>query len=111
MPKVVSERSISIPELKRVLEELESERDLDTVESTTLEYARKFAKVDPERVEEIVGELRELDLADEAIIQLINVMPSSIDEIRVILMHSPRVFTTGEIKRIKEILDRYREEQ
>ena len=108
LPKVTSEKIITIPELKKILEEIRSKRELSLVERVTLEYASKFTKIDPEKVDDLRSELLNLGLPEEIVAQLINIMPTSIEEIRSIISSLPKVFTTEEIKQIKDIIDKYR---
>ncbi len=108
LPKVSSEKIITIPELKKILEEIRSKRELSLVERVTLEYASKFTKIEPEKVDDLRTELLDFGLPEEIVVQLINIMPPTIEEIRSIISSLPKVFTTEEIKQIKDIIDKYR---
>ena len=108
LPKISSEKIITIPELKKLLEKIQAKRELSLVERVTFEYAIKFSKVDPEKVDSLKKELLDFGLPEEITAQLINIMPSTIEEIRSILSSLPKVFTTEEIKKIKDIIDKHR---
>lgn len=110
MPKIVSEKKISIPQLKKILEDMRKKRDLNSIEALTLEYATKFSKIDPEKAESLIRELTdEEELPEEIAVQLVNVMPVTIDEIRVILAPLSKTFPTEKVESIKRRLDKYRE--
>ena len=109
MLEVISEKLITISEVKKILEEKAKNSELDSIQTITLEYARTFTKISEERVEEAKKFLiEEKGLPEEIAIQILNIMPKSIEELRTILAPVERVFTTEELKEIVEKLDEYR---
>jgi len=110
LPKVVSEKPISIPQLKKILEEIGKNKDLNSIESLSLDYATKFSKVSAEGAEKLIKELTEEEgLPSEIAVQLVNIMPTTLDEIRVILAPVSKTFPTEKVESIKRRLDSYRE--
>jgi len=109
LPKVISEKVISIPELKKLLEDEERRRELSSIEVVTLDYARKFSKLSPEAAEKLLNELIEqADLPPEVAVQLVNIMPKTIDEIRTILAFMKKTYLEEDLRKILVILDKYR---
>jgi len=108
MLEVISEKLITIAEVKKILEEKAKNSELDSIQTITLEYARTFTKINEERVEEAKKLIKEKGLPEEIAIQILNIMPKSIEELRTILAPVERVFTTEELKEIVEKLDEYR---
>lgn len=108
LPKISSEKIISIPELKKILEDIQAKRELSSIERVTLEYATRHSKIDYEKGENLKKELLDYGLPEEVVVQIVNIMPKSIEEIRSILAPLSKVFTTDEIKKIKEIIEKYR---
>jgi len=106
LPKMLSEKDLTYPEALRILEQEESKRDLTSIERYTLEYLRKFSKIgDPAKAREAVERLvKELDIPETIAVQLANVKPSDVSEVRVFLATLNKVFTEEELKKIIEIL-------
>jgi len=108
--KVLKERSVTLAEVKRILEEKGEREELTTIEQTTLEYARKFAKIDHEAAAKLVSELVGCGISEEAAIQVANIMPESTEELRTILMREEVELTPEFLTRVLEIVDKYRGE-
>ncbi|RLF00771.1 MAG: hypothetical protein DRJ57_00410 [Thermoprotei archaeon] len=108
MVKVVSERLLTLPQVAEILAKEAEKRELSSVEAVTLEYARKFSKVDSEGAEKLFEELVELGLPGEIAAQIVNVMPRTEDEVRVLLAPLSRGFTGEEVKTILDRVNAYR---
>ncbi|MCC6003181.1 MAG: hypothetical protein LM590_02450 [Thermofilum sp.] len=106
MPKTLSEKNLSYSEALRILEEEEARRDLSNIERYTLEYLRKFSKIrDPAKAREAVERLvKELDLPEVVAVQLVNVKPSDVQEVKVFVAYLSKVYTDEELKKVLEIL-------
>lgn len=111
MPKVVSEKLLTLAEVVEILESIGKERELTSIETYTLEYAKKFLKISPENARKGVKELVELGVPEEIAVQLINIMPKSKEEVMVILAPSFRVAEKDLARKILEVLDKYRLEE
>ncbi len=110
MPKIVSERNLTVAEVERILEEMSTKRDLSSIENLTLDYARKFKKIEYEKAVKLKEILKEkFDIPEEYAVQIVNIMPESTGEIRMILNPLNKIFTEEQLKEIKNILDEYRE--
>ncbi len=106
MPKTVSEKNLTITELRDILERQEAQRELSTLENVTLDYARKLDKIgDPEKAREIVEKLMEKHgLPEEYAVQLANILPSVPGEVRMILSPLNRIFSDEELQDILNLL-------
>lgn len=106
MPKTVSEKNLTIAELKDILEKQEAQRELSTLENVTLDYARKLDKIgDPEKARRLVDELmKKHGLPEEYAVQLVNILPRVPGEVRMILSPLNRIFSDDEIQDILNIL-------
>ncbi len=106
MPKTVSEKNLTIAELKDILEKQEAQRELSTLENVTLDYARKLDKIgDPEKARRLVDELMEkYGLPEEYAVQLVNILPRVPGEVRMILSPLNRIFSDDEIQDILNLL-------
>ncbi len=108
MPKVLSERNLTLAEVRDVLEKIESKRELTNLERYTLEYARKFAKIeDPAKSRQIVEELvRTFDLPESIAVQLVNIKPRDQGEVRLILAPLNKVYSDDDYRKMLELVNK-----
>ncbi|MEM3437478.1 MAG: RNA polymerase Rpb4 [Nitrososphaerales archaeon] len=100
----VKKTAISIPEVKEILEKIDIEK-ADQIQKRTLDYVLKFSKVEPEKARNLKEKLvKECLLKDEEAIELINVMPKSLDEIRVFTSGWKKLLPTEVIEKILKLL-------
>ncbi len=82
--KILSTRQVDLSEAKKTLGDRESQ--LDTLQLRTLEYTRKFAKLPPETAKKLINELMDkYELLEEEAIQVVDICPRTVDELRTIL--------------------------
>jgi DNA-directed RNA polymerase subunit F len=109
--KALKERIITVPQVKEALEAIGEER-LDQFQRRSLDYATKFTKVDPDKVDTIVKEFVEkFEVEEEEAVQIINAMPESIQEIRVFLSGGRRIIETSKLEKILVFLNKYRKKE
>jgi DNA-directed RNA polymerase subunit F len=92
----VSEKSVSIPEVKKIMEgvkekieEIDSEEGLSHFQEITYNYVNKFAKVDEKSAQKIMKFLTEKhEIEDVYAINIINIAPTTVPELRMILEKS-----------------------
>lgn len=86
--KVLEKKTMTIPEVLEVLEDLHKKRkgEFDSFQESALIYARTFSKVPVKKIGKIKKMLMNSYKLDESqAIQIINILPSTIEELRVIL--------------------------
>ena len=106
--KALRERMLTVPEVKKLLESI-GEENLDQFQRRSLDYAKKFSKVEEDKVEILVKTLMEQHgLDEEEAIQIINCMPQSIEEIRVFLGGGRKIIETSKLQAILNLLDEHR---
>ncbi len=111
MIKVLKEKLIPITEVKRILEDKSKNEELTTIEQTTLEYARKFSKIPSDKALKLIDELKKFDISEFSIIQIINILPETIEELRVILDREEKIFETETLKQILNVIMKYKSEE
>jgi DNA-directed RNA polymerase subunit F len=100
----VKKSVISIPEVKEILEKIDVEK-ADQIQKRTLDYASKFSKTEPEKARKMRERLvKECSLTEEEAIELINVMPKSIEEVRVFTSGWKKLLSTEVVEKIIKIL-------
>jgi len=104
---VKSQRAVTIAEVKAILEKIEEPSQFQL---RTLDYANKFAKMDPSMSAELVDRLVErfeIDRLDA--VQIVNCMPSSIEELRSFFAASrKKIIMSARLAELLKLLDEYR---
>lgn len=108
--KIIDQRPVSIAEVKTVLER-RNEAELDQFQKRTLDYATKFSKISGEEALKLVEKLMaEFSISRSEAVQLVNCMPSSIEECRAFLQYGKRkLITTRELEELLKVLNESRE--
>lgn len=105
---IIEKRPVSIAKAKKILAEV---KEPNYEQKQAMEYASKFAKVPYESVEKIVAELREAGIPrmrDRQLKKMVDIMPKSQDEIKVLMMKEDLTLSKKDIDKILEILGKFR---
>lgn len=105
--KIVSRKEITIGEAKDTLEKIENPNPFQV---RTLEYANKFSKGNLPRMEELIDRLvKEFEIDRRDAIEVVNSMPTSIEELRVFFSTGKkRLVIATQLEKILSLLDEYR---
>ena len=107
MPKrIVEEKEVTIAEAKRVLEE---GGELNPFQQRTFDYLSKFSKIGASKAEELVKKLEQLEIDRVDAIQIVNCVPSTVEELRVFFAASKKkIIRASKLEEILKLLDKYR---
>jgi len=104
----VKEKKLTLPQVKKLLESI-GEENLDQFQRRTLDYVSKFSKAEAEAAEKLVEKLvTEFGLGEEEAVQIVNCMPKSVEDLRVILAGGRRIIETSKLEAIVNLLDEHR---
>jgi len=104
MVNIISRKPITLPEVKEILSTLDH-NEMDQIQRWTYNYASKFSKLPVERARELKDRLvRECSLTEEEAVEVINVMPSSIEELRAFANGWKKLILTETLEKILKIL-------
>jgi DNA-directed RNA polymerase subunit F len=109
LPKnILSQTYISIPEVRKKLEE-RSVEELDQFQRRTLDYTIKFTKMDSKKAQKLKKELVDkFSIEEKTAVQIVNCMPSTIEELRPFFVSSrPRIVATTQLEEILKIILKY----
>ncbi len=110
MTEVIKKEIITLSEVKKILESIPMD-EMDQIQRWTYDYSKKFAKVDDKIAREMVEKLiDEGELTNEESVELVNVMPKSLEELRAFTFGWKKLIVTEKLEKIKSIL-LYRSEQ
>ncbi|KUO79586.1 MAG: RNA polymerase Rpb4 family protein [Vulcanisaeta sp.] len=104
--RIINSEDISMAEALRILEEKVSNSGInEEIVNNTLDYLRKFSKVNPDKAKELVSELmKRFGLARLTAIQVVNVLPQTAEELRILLGSEKREFTDKDIEDMLNLL-------
>lgn len=107
MPKrIVGKKEITIPEARALMDKIESPSQFQI---RTKEYVDKFSKADPAKAPELVEALLEFKIERTDAIQVVNCMPSTLEELRVFFSTGrKRLIATAQLEEMLKVIDRYR---
>lgn len=104
----LKEKFLTIPQVKKLLEAI-GEENLDQFQRRTLDYASKFSKIDAETAEKLVEKLvKDFELEEAEAVQIVNCMPTSVDELRVFLGGGRRIIDPAKLDAMVKLLSEYR---
>ena len=109
--KAIKKQIITIPQVKEILESI-GEEQLDQFQRRSLDYTSKFSKLDSKTAEKLItGLVEKFELEEEEVVQLVNCMPESVEEIRVFLAGGRRIVEISKLEEILAFLDEHRKKE
>jgi len=110
-PKIISEEPMNIVELRKELERVKK-RDSEPGFRTnkTIEYLNDFVKLKPEEAKKLYEEIEKLNiprLKDIHIHKVVDLMPSSAEELKVVLQGYTITVTKDSIQKIVDVVKKY----
>lgn len=104
MPEVIRKEVIPLAEVKSILSSVPIE-NMDQIQRWTFEYVSKFAHSETEESKGMVKRLiEECELKEEEAIEVVNIMPKSIEEIRAFTFGWKKLILTETLEKILKIL-------
>ncbi len=106
--KVISETSINIVQLKAELEKIQKrDGELNFRSQRTDEYLSQFVKITPKQASELYKQIEELNiprLKDFHIHKIIDVMPTTVDDLKVLLQGYTITVKQENLKKITDLV-------
>lgn len=111
-PQFIEQTSLSLADLKEELIKIEKrDKELNYLSNKTKEYLDNFVKLDSKKHAELKSKLTDLNLTrlkDEHIAKIIDFLPKTVDELKVILQAYPLSMPKGDqesiVKTVKEFI-------
>ncbi|MDV3278234.1 MAG: RNA polymerase Rpb4 [Nitrososphaerales archaeon] len=104
MSEKLVKKVLTIPEANQILQKLNVEK-ADQIQKRTLDYTTKFAKATPEAAKKMKKELEtECGLTEEEAVEVINVMPKSMEELRTFTSGWRKLLPTETLEKTLKIL-------
>jgi DNA-directed RNA polymerase subunit F len=104
MSDKATKKVLTIPEANQILQKIDLEK-ADQIQKRTLDYTTKFAKATAEGAKKLRNQLeKEAGLSEEEAVELVNVMPKSVEELRTFTSGWRKLLSTETLEKILKIL-------
>jgi DNA-directed RNA polymerase subunit F len=104
LTEVIKREIITLSEVKKILESVSLD-EMDQIQRWTYDYSKKFAKTDYDNAKVMIDNLvNDGDLSMEEAVELVNVMPKSLEELRAFTFGWKKLIVTEKLEKIKSIL-------
>ncbi len=113
--KIVSRVPLSLPEVEKIFSNNDTE--LSTLQRRVLNYIRKYSKLPAEKAESLIKKLiEEFELTREEAVQIADICPTHIEELRAILSGYKRLvpfllFSEEKLQAIINLIKEYLREE
>ena len=108
---VLEERPINLAELKATLDNIEKrDTKLGFRSTKTKEYLKKFSKLEEKKADELMQKIKALDIPrikDRQIIKIIDLLPTELDEIRMIFSNETTSISPENMQQILNVVKEY----
>ena len=106
--KTKNEELILWSEAKKILENKSKEKALGYEQKNALEHLKKFSKLSGKATEDMVSKLKDIKrLKDRHIINIINILPKDLDELRILFANEVITLSEEEKKKIISIVKKF----
>ena len=104
MAEKTDKKLLTIPEANQILQKIDVEK-ADQIQKRTLDYTTKFSKVEADGARKLRKELEtECGLSEEESVELVNIMPKSLEELRTFTSGWRKLLSTETLEKILKIL-------
>ena len=104
MTEIVKKEIITQPHVKEILGSVKPD-DMDQIQRWTADYVKKFAKVESQKAQTMKRQLIEqCDLTEEEAVEIVNIMPTSLEELRAFTFGWKKLILTETLGRMLNIL-------
>ena len=105
-PIVLSEKPISMAEVKKEIGKIKArDKELNFRSNRTEEYLNIFVKLDDKKADELKQKLEKLKiprLGEEHIVKIIDILPKTVDELKIVLQAYPLTITKENMQKIAD---------
>ena len=103
-------KTVSLTEVKKLLTKEEKERELSYEKKLALQHAQDFAKLPTTKTKQLISELKKIErVSEDHAFKIADVLPEGPDDVRAIFAKERYNLEPEEIKKILEIVSKYRE--
>jgi DNA-directed RNA polymerase subunit F len=106
--KIIEKKVVPMAIAKEIMLKREKKGELTYEQKIALEHLRKFTKLSKEKAENLMKEISSfVRLSDEILVQIVDIMPKTRDELRLITAMEKFSLREDEMDKILEIVKKY----
>ena len=106
--EIKDERFVPWSEAKATLLKKEKEKELGYEQKNALEHLRKFAKLSQKNLKDMTDALKKIEkLKDKHLVSIVNILPESLDELRLVFANEVITLSDDDKKKILSIVKKY----
>lgn len=103
--EVIESQPLTLAEVKNTLTKRGKKAELSYIQRVTLEHTIKFSSLTPRTSRALVNKLvKNFEMDEPLAIQLIDIAPTTVEELAAFLARSPRTYTPDEIADISTLI-------
>ena len=104
MEEIKKKQSVSISEVKAILQEQDPE-SMDQIQRWTYDYVTKFAKMEPENAKKMKQKMiKDCNLTEEEAVEIINICPKTMSELRSFTFGWKKLILSETLEKILKII-------
>jgi DNA-directed RNA polymerase subunit F len=104
MTEINKKEIITLPEVKEILQQVKPD-EMDQIQRWTFDFVTRFSKIDAKTSRKMVEEqMRECELKEEEAVELVNILPGSLEELRSFTFGWKKLILTNTLEKMLEIL-------
>jgi DNA-directed RNA polymerase subunit F len=101
---ILKKTVISLPEVKEILDKANTET-MDQIQRWTHDYVTKFTRIDAKKARKMKEKLiQECSLTETEAAEIVNIMPTSIEELRAFTFGWKKLILTDTLERMLKII-------
>ena len=106
MTEINRKEIITLPEVKEILEKVKPD-EMDQIQRWTFDFVARFSKLDAKTSRKmVVRQMEECELKEEEAVELVNILPKSLEELRSFTFGWKKLILTNTLEKMLEILKR-----
>lgn len=106
--EILNEEDVSVPEVKKIMDERKKEKELGYEQKICFEYIEKIPKLTPAKFDKMKEELSKIAILKPRYIVLIaNMLPDTEEELNALFSKERTNLKKEEVKQIIEIVTKY----
>ncbi len=107
--KIIESKPVSMSEAKHIMVAREKKGELNYEQKLALEHLKKFTRISEKDAKKMMEEITGIvKMSPQTLIQIINILPKDADELRMIFAREKFSLKEDEIKKILDIVAKYR---
>jgi DNA-directed RNA polymerase subunit F len=99
LTEINKKEMVTLSEVKEILEKRNAE-EMDQIQRWTLDYVTKFSKTKPQVAKKLISDLvKECDFTEEEAVELANIRPKSLEELRTFTFGWKKLILTSTLEK------------